>query len=177
MRKINSIITVILILLFLDHALFGILDTFGMGKVFKPAALLMGILLIVHVIISTILTIRSEKVSITTKATYNKENREYWMRRWTGILVLIFFVDHVVMMIKSRQGSAKLASLKIPGKISFILFMASIASHLAINIRPLLISLGVRNRKAISIIMYVVYIGICVAAALACIITIVGGGK
>lgn len=177
MRKINSIVTIILILLFLDHGIFGILNTLGVAKVFLPVARVLRIFLLIHVIISIILTIRSEKVSFKTKAVYNKENKEYWMRRWTGLFIFVFFIAHMRTMKAGADGTAKLASTSTFGKISFILFVASIAAHLAINFRPLMISLGVKNHKVITRVLNIIYIAICVIAAIACIYTMIGGGK
>ena len=177
MRKINSIVTIILILLFLDHGIFGTLNTLGKAKVFLPVAYLLRVFLVIHVIISIILTVRSEKVSFKTKAPYNKENREYWLRRWTGVLIFVFFIAHMRMAKGGVDGTAKLANTSTFGKISFILFMASIAAHLAINFRPLMISLGVKNHKVITRVLNIIYIAICLFAAIACIYTMIGGGK
>ena len=177
MRKINSIVTIVLILLFLDHGIFGTLNTLGKGQVVLPVARLMRVFLVIHVIISIILTVKSEKVSFKTKATYNKENREYWLRRWTVLLIFVFFVAHMHMAKAGVDGTAKIANASIFGKITFILFVTSIAAHLAINFRPLLISLGVKNRKVITIVLNVIYISICAVSAFACIYTMIGGVK
>ena len=177
MRKINAILTIIILALFIDHAVFGTLNTLGKAQVVLPVARMMTVCMILHAIISIILTVKSEMVTFKTKTAYNKENREYWLRRWTGVLILIFFVTHVAAMKKQKGQLFKIASSNPFGKISFILFVASIAAHVVINIRPLLISMGVRNRRTVSAILNILYVVICAGAAVACALTVIGGGK
>ena len=177
MRKINSILTILILLLFADHAIFGTLNTLGKAKVLLPIARILGIVVILHAIISIILTIRAAKVSIRTKAPYNKENQEYWMRRWTGLAILFFFIGHLAIVKKQKGQAFKIATAKPIGKISFILFVASIAAHLVINIKPLLISLGVKSHKTINTILNILYAAICAGAVFACVLSFIGGGK
>ncbi len=95
MRKFNTILAIILTLLLADHMVFGGLYMLRRGDgVFKPLAIAMVIMTIIHAVISMIITVRAEKVGIVTKARYNKENREFWLRRGSGLGILVFALAH-----------------------------------------------------------------------------------
>lgn len=161
MRKINTVLTLLVMLLLLDHMIFGGFYLFGIGNgVIAILAGSMLVLILLHALISMAVTIRAEIVGFKTKARYNKENREFWQRRVSGMFILVLGLVHVFMTGKNEQGIPRIAFLpKIfyaanPALICFIYW------HILSNIRPLLISLGIRNidnkQRIIKIVLTVV---------------------
>ena len=163
MRKINAILVLIIVILLLDHVIFGGLYLFGAGTgVIKPLALSLLILVAVHAVISMIITIRAEKAGMKTKARYNKENREFWGRRVSGMFIIILAFVHAFLMSKNAQGVPRMASAPKPLRLATPLLIISVFAHLKSNVRPLLIAMGVRNidkkQKIATIILYIIFI-------------------
>lgn len=159
MRKINTIITVMIMVLLVDHIIFGGLHLMGANvNVMKPLALSMLALVFIHVIISVIVTIKAEKVGFKTNVRYNKENRDFWMRRASGCLILVAVIMHVVSIIGLKNNPQN-AFLKPIRSYATPLLATSVAWHLFSNVRPLLISLGVKKidtkEKIIKVIIVV----------------------
>ena len=146
MRKINTIITILIILLLCDHLLFGSLYMLGTGAgVITGMAHTLILLVIIHALISMIVTLRAEKAGFKTKARYNRENREFWLRRTSGVCVLVFALMHAYSMQKNERGIPNIAFMPKIFELTLVLLLISAAVHMFVNIRPLLISLGVRN--------------------------------
>lgn len=165
MRKINTIIALIICILIADHLIFGSLHLFGLNvHVTKPLALTMLVLVLVHAVISMIVTVRAEKVGMKTKARYNKENKDFWMRRTSGMGILIFALLHVFLMGKNANGVPKIATAPAPLKLATPLLVVSIFAHLFSNVKPLLISLGVKNPDKKEKIVKVLIIILCLFA-------------
>lgn len=165
MRKINTIIALFICILIADHLIFGSLHLLGLNAhVTKPLALTMFVLVLVHVVISMIVTVRAEKAGMKTKARYNKENKDFWMRRTSGMGILVFALLHVFLMGKGANGVPKIATAPAPLKLATPLLVVSIFAHLFSNVKPLLISLGVKNPDKKEKIVKVLIIILCLFA-------------
>ena len=146
MRKTNTILVLIIMLLFVDHVIFGSLHSLGTGaSVIRPFAQIMLGLVLIHAIISLIVTVKAEKAGFKTGARYNKENREFWNRRVTGVLIILFGITHAYLMARNERGVPRIASAPRIFQLTTPLLIISIYFHILSNIRPLLISLGIRN--------------------------------
>ena len=148
MRKFNSILTILIMLLFIDHITFGSLHFLGTKfGIAAPFAMTMMILVLIHAVVSIIITIRAEVAGFKTKARYNKENRQFWQRRASGIAILVLALVHANVMQKGENGIPKLSRMPRVFSLILPLLMLSVAIHISQNIRPLLISMGVKNRE------------------------------
>lgn len=146
MRKFNTILVILIMFLFIDHITFGSLHFLGTKlNVTAPFAMSMFILVLLHTIVSIIITIKAEIVGFKTKARYNKENREFWLRRTSGVAILVLAASHVYMMGKDENGIPKVAKMPKVFNLLLVLLMLSVGIHLMQNIRPLLISMGIKN--------------------------------
>ena len=166
-------------ILLLDHLIFGGMYLFGVGNgVIRPLAISMLVLTIIHAIISMIVTIRAEKAGFKTNARYNKENSEFWQRRVSGVLILVFALMHAYILSKNEQGIRRIVSLPKIFEFTTPALIISVYFHILSNIRPLLISLGVRNiekkERIIKVILTIITI-FGLTAAISAIISYIGG--
>lgn len=147
MRKINTILVLIMMILMIDHIIFGGLHLFGVGSgVMRPLAISLVVIILLHALVSMYLTLKAEKVGFKTNARYNKENKEFWSRRVSGVLILVFALIHAYMMFfKDEMGRPKIATMPKIFRVITPLLVLSIYWHLIINVRPILISLGIKN--------------------------------
>ena len=85
MRKVNAVTTVLLIVLFLMHGIFGAMNISGIGFIPMTAVTYIFVLLLaVHIVIGVMLTVRTIRVKEKTGVSYPKENRLFWARRISG---------------------------------------------------------------------------------------------
>ena len=148
MRKFNTVIVLLIMLLFIDHITFGSLHFLGTKfGIAAPFAMTMMILVLIHAAVSIIITIRAEVAGFKTKARYNKENRQFWLRRVSGMAILVLAIAHVVLMQKGSDGVPKISRMPKVFNLLLPLLLLSVGVHISQNIRPLLISMGVKNRE------------------------------
>ena len=96
MRKFNSILTAVILVLFIIHGILGALNMLDVVVVItKVMAWVMVALIAVHVVLSCILTAKAIKTWKVTGAPYLRENTLFWARRISGIADLI--VDRSIM--------------------------------------------------------------------------------
>ena len=149
MRKVNAILTVLIMILFLGHAIIGSLQLFGANNVMvmKVTSRFCAVLIFIHAAIGIRLTIDSIRVWRKTGAPYFRENALFWARRISGaaIMVLIFF--HMFAFSSTVNGNLQLKPFTTAKTIMQILFVVSIALHVLTNIRPLFIAIGARSLK------------------------------
>ena len=97
-----------------------------------------------------------------TKARYNKENRQFWNRRVSGMFIIVLAFMHAFLMSKNAQGVPRMASAPKPLRMATPLLIIAVFAHLKSNVRPLLIAMGVRNidkkEKIANIILFIVFI-------------------
>lgn len=171
MRKLNTILAAVITILFLDHIVFAALYLMGFPvKVFGPMAIFMIVLVLIHGVLSMILTVNAEKTGMKTKARYNKENRTFWLRRTTGVLILVLVLFHFYAMGRGSDGIPRIAHMGMPGSLATILLALSVMIHININLEPLCISLGIRNYKKLLPVLKVLVFVLCLLAAAAVVV-------
>lgn len=103
MRKINVILVLIILILLLDYIVFGGLYLIGIGNgIFKELAITMLILTVIYAIVSLAITYKAEKIGFKTNARYNKDNRAFWNRRVSGVLILDSALVHGYSMFEEE---------------------------------------------------------------------------
>lgn len=152
MRKINALITPLIMVLFLVHMIWGGLELAGMTKggssLFMALSHLMLALIAVHAVISISLTVDTIRISRRSGISYGKRNRLFWIRRISGFALMLFVAAHVLLFIGTTESGAYRLNLFAAGQLaSQILMVLSLLVHFACNITPLRIALGIEDRK------------------------------
>lgn len=151
MRILNTILSVIIIILFIVH---GILGAFNMMKVGSVTArtlawIMVGFILL-HIILGVMFTIQTLKAQKKSGCFYFKENRLFWARRISGFAIMFFLVFHIFAFSGVSREHYRLPNFDLLKLVTQIFLVISIALHIITNIKPMLISLGVKKfrRKA-----------------------------
>ncbi len=148
MRKFNAILTALIMVLFLLHAVFGAMELVGAGyNALKIAARVCFVLVVVHTVIGIKLTVDTLRVSRKTGVSYLRENRLFWARRISGLAVMILLCFHMFAFGKTTDGVFQLKPFTTVKLTAQILLVLSIALHVLTNIRPALIAFGARGLK------------------------------
>ena len=151
MRRANSILTIFIMILFVIHLVWGSLELSGMtaggNPVFSALSYLLVVFVILHVLIAVKLTADTIIACRKAKVSYWKENRLFWVRRISGVALMIFMAAHVVILTGEQTGSGYRLKLFDAGRLATqILMTLSLAVHLLTNIRPLKIGLGLEDK-------------------------------
>ncbi|MBR1393362.1 MAG: hypothetical protein IJ561_05955 [Ruminococcus sp.] len=152
MRKLNAVLAMGITALFLVHAITGAFQLMGVmsgGSAFLSVLswVMLG-LIVLHVIISVKLTVDTVVAIKRAKASYFKENKLFWIRRISGLAVMLFIVCHVVIFMgRNEDGAYRLALFEGVQLATQILLVLSLALHILSNIRPLMLALGVKSFK------------------------------
>lgn len=151
MRKWNAIVSILLIILFLIHAVAGSFQLMRMipggNELMKQLSYLMLFLTVVHTVIGTKFTIDSILIGKKTGKFYFRENAVFWTRRITGFAMILLIICHVLLF----TSNTEVFRLNDFGKIQLvfsILLVLALLIHILANIRPLLIALGIAGTKA-----------------------------
>ncbi len=148
MRKINGIIAMTVLVLFVIHGLLGALNLMNIATVIvKALSYTMLALIIVHAVISIVLTVRSVRTAVKTKAPYFRHNRLFWARRLSGVLILALVFFHMTAFGYTSGGVFRLVPFDVFRLITQILFILSIAVHIITNVKPVLITFGVKRLR------------------------------
>ena len=149
MRRLNAIITMLIMVLFLVHMIWGGLLLIGAastGGIFLVISKAMVILIILHVIIAVKLTMDTIKACRISGVSYWRENKLFWLRRISGIAVMILMLAHIfIFMGRNVDGVFVLNVFNVMALISQLLLVISLLIHIATNINPLRIALGLRD--------------------------------
>ena len=146
MRKFNAILTVLIIALFLLHAVFGSIELVGAGyNALKFAARAAAFLILIHTVIGAKLTIDTVRVCKKTGAPYFRENRLFWARRISGFAVMVLLFFHMFAFGKTNNGVYQLKPFTTMKMIAQILLALTLAVHILMNVQPMLISFGLRS--------------------------------
>ena len=148
MRKINTILSVLLLVIFMLHGLMGSFMLLGIGSSAGKILAWTGVaVLAVHTAIGAILTIQTLKVSRQTGNNYLKQNAIFWARRASGLAIFILLFFHIGLFGGVQDGVYILFPFTTVKLITQLFLVAAFFIHLFINIRPLLVSLGIISYK------------------------------
>ena len=128
-----------------------IMDSFMLNGVGSSAGKLLawiGVgILVVHTVIGVILTVQSLQTAKQSGKMYLKQNAIFWARRASGMAILILLLFHIGLFGKVQNGTYILFPFTTVKMVTQLLFVAAIFVHIFINIRPLLVSLGIISYK------------------------------
>ena len=145
MRRYNSKIALILLALLLVHLLMGaciMLDILQVSPTWKTIlSYTMVALLLAHAVIGILLMKRTLTAKIRKDATYVRQNKSFWVARWSGIAIIPLVAYHIWFF----TDTGDLVRLKFFGYLqmaSSILLVLCILTHLLTNLRGFFVSLG-----------------------------------
>ena len=148
MRKINGIIAVAVLIMFIVHGIFGALNMMDIAPIIvKILSHIMLTLICVHALISIQLTVKAVRTAAETHAPYLRKNYSFWARRLSGALILILVFFHMTAFGKVEGGVFRLYPFDINRLIVQMLFLLSVAVHIITNVKPALITFGVKRLK------------------------------
>lgn len=147
MRKWNAILSLAALVLLLLHGILGSFQLIGPGSVFRWLPWIALVLVLLHGGLGVNYTIDSLRAWRKTGVGYFRENRLFWARRISGFAVLVFLFFHATAFGTSSNGVYRLQWFTQAKLALQLLLVASLAVHIITNIRPLMISLGVKGGK------------------------------
>lgn len=147
MRKWNAILSLAALVLLLLHGILGSFQLIGPGSVFRWLPWIALVLVLLHGGLGVKYTIDSLRAWRKTGVGYFRENRLFWARRISGFSVLVFLFFHATAFGTSSNGVYRLQWFTQAKLALQLLLAVSLAVHIITNIRPLMISLGVKGGK------------------------------
>lgn len=144
MRKINIILSPLILIIFLVHGTLGSFMLLGIGtNAEKPLAWFGFALMLIHAALGVLLTVQAAHSGKESGHWYLKQNKEFWIRRFSGIAILILIFFHFDVYGETVDGIFGLKEFTAIKLITQLLLIASLFVHIFVNIRPLLISWGI----------------------------------
>ncbi len=171
MRRLNAIIVSLSMLLFLVHMVWGILGLAGFVKggnaFFSILSYVMLTLVATHVVISVKLSIDTVIASKRSGVSYIKANRLFWIRRISGMALMVFMLMHILIFSgKNVGGVFLLNTFDMLALMTQIFMVLSLIVHLLCNITPLRIALGIEDKAGIRVdVMLVLAVLLLISAA------------
>lgn len=148
MRRLNSILSAILLVIILLHGVLGSLKLLGASPIAGKALAWVGVcVLVAHAVIGAILTIQTFLVSKKNGEKYLKQNALFWTRRASGLAILIMLFFHIGAFGYMSNGNYMLYDFGVVKLIAHLILIASLFVHIFVNVRPLLISKGIIKHK------------------------------
>jgi hypothetical protein len=96
MRKVNTILSVLLIVIFMIHGIMGSFMLLGVGASAGKILAWIGVaILAAHMVIGVLLTVQTFKASKAGGKSYLKQNELFWTRRASGLAILIMMFFHI----------------------------------------------------------------------------------
>lgn len=146
MRKWNGILTAVILVLFLAHGIMGSFQLFGVGSnALKHTARAAMTLVLLHGLIGAKLTVDTIRTARKTGVSYIRRNLLFWARRISGFALLVFLVLHMTAFSAGSANAYRLKWFTTGRLVTQLLMVLTLAVHLISNIRPALITFGIRG--------------------------------
>lgn len=167
MRKFNTILTAVIMVLFLIHAVLGSFQMLGVGNtVMKTLSWISAGLAGVHMLIGVKLTVDTLRAQKKSGAAYFRENLLFWARRISGFAVMVLLFFHFTAFGYYAGEAYRLRWFDTGKLITQILLVITLAVHIISNVRPMMIALGIKSLKEwIGDILFVISVLLLFAAA------------
>lgn len=137
MRKLNTILSVLMLLIFMIHGIMGSFMLVGVGSSAGKVLAWIGVaILVVHTAIGILLTVRSLRTAKQAGQKYLKQNNIFWARRASGLAILILLFFHIRLVWKSAERNIYSIPFYDGQNGNPALFVAAFFVHVFINIRP-----------------------------------------
>ncbi|MDR1060764.1 MAG: pilus assembly protein PilX [Clostridiales bacterium] len=140
-KKWNAILAAALIAIFLLHGAMGSFMLLGLGNgAMKPLAWAGVALAAVHAALGALATARAVRGG---GRLYLRQNALFWARRVSGLCLLVLACLHFGLFGGEAGGQYILFEFTTARMAAQMLLIAALFAHIAMNARPLLVSLGI----------------------------------
>lgn len=137
-------------MLLLLHGAMASLGLFGAtADSLKTIARVSAALIGTHAVLSTFLTVKTLWIRKKAGAGYFRGNGLFWVRRLTGFTIIIPLIMHLTIFMNYNDGAYRLKEFTVGRLISQLLLIATILMHVLTNLNPVMISFGMKGRKAL----------------------------
>ena len=152
MRKWNLVLVAGMLVTFLIHGIMGALQLAGAAADARQTVgwICVGFLC-AHVAVTLALTVQTLRAGRRAGAGYFRGNELFWLRRISGFAILPPLAAHLLIFRASAAAAYRLQVFTTGRLISQLLLVIAIALHVLTNIRPVLIALGIRDRRALAV--------------------------
>ena len=148
MRRLNAMLSMIILVLFVVHGVLGAFNMMAIGSVTtRVLAWTMTALILIHILLGICFTIQTLHAQKKAGAVYFKENRLFWARRLSGLLVMILIFFHIAAFSGVSKEHYRLPDFEIFQLLTQILLVLSIGVHVVTNVKPMLIAFGIKKLK------------------------------
>ena len=143
MRKLNAILSIVVLAVFVLHMavdsllMIGVINDYPVLQ--NSLSWLLLIVVAAHTVIGIKLTADTFASMKKSGVSYMNDNLLFWTRRISGFAVMLFIVLHMAIFI---NGNGEKEIFDTFGLICSILFILSLILHIVTNIRPLISGLG-----------------------------------
>ena len=139
MRKLNTILSVLLLFICLLHGLMGSFMLLGISSGAGKFLAWIGVgILAAHTVLGLLLTAQTFRASRSGGKLYGKQN---------GLAILLMLFFHIGVFGRVQDGVYILFPFTTVRLLTQLLLVASVFVHLLLNLRPLLVSLGIVRDK------------------------------
>ena len=149
MRKFNAVISIAVLILLLVHGVAGGFQLMGIlpggNRLLSILAWIMTGLIGLHIVIGIKLTVDTILAVRRSGISYGRENRLFWARRISGFAIMLFALCHIFTFSPPEGAAFRLTVFEGGQLAAQILLVISIAVHILTNIKPLLISFGIKG--------------------------------
>lgn len=144
MRKINAIVSALLLVIFLIHGIMGSFMLLGVSASAGKTLAWIGVgLIAVHTVLGVMLTAQTIRSGRGSGKWYLRQNSLFWTRRISGFAMLILAFFHFGLFGRV-VGNEYILYEFTAGKMAVqLLLIASLFIHIFVNVRPMLVSLGI----------------------------------
>ncbi|WP_294470560.1 pilus assembly protein PilX [uncultured Ruminococcus sp.] len=164
MRRVNAVISMLILALFLFHGVVGGFQLAGVmeggNALMQNLAHIMEAMIGLHLLIGTKLTVDTVIAMKKSGTHYYKENRLFWLRRVSGFACMVFIALHIMLFVGKNDGVYRLNFFGGLQLATQILLVLSIAVHVISNAKPMLLSFGTKSYKELGIDLAVILSGI-----------------
>ena len=101
----------------------------------------------IHFILGVKFTYDSLRVWRRTGAPYFRQNALFWARRLSGFAIMLLIGFHANAFSYVAEGVVRLKWFTTGRLVAQLLLVAALAVHIIANVKPMLISFGVRKLK------------------------------
>lgn len=169
MRKLNAIIGPLIIVLLAIHGIWGAFQLSGIipggSVVRKVLSYVMITAVALHIVAGIKLTIDTLSALRHSGKSYFKDNLEFWIRRISGFALIMFIIYHMAVFMAADGEFFRLQTFGALQLAAHILLVAALVIHLAFNIRPLFVALGIANREYVKDVVIIISVILAVCAA------------
>ncbi len=153
MRKINTILGPVLIVLLLIHAISG---SFQLAGLIPGGSAIRNVLSIILLVVTGVHGIIGIKLTADTIIAGRhggrspfKNNELFWIKRITGFAIVFLVIYHVIVFSGEQGEVFRLNAFEGIQLAAHIILTIAVAVHVLAGIKPLCMALGIADRRFI----------------------------